>query len=143
MHIHTQTGQRVDAVNVHGAAAADALATTPPEGQGRVDLVLDADERIEHHGAGLVQVELVRLHLGLRGGLVGVPAVDVERLQLRILGRRGLLDRRRLAFGDDGSRSIGGNRLAELGDGIAGLGVAHRGEAASEDSWADGGCWWR
>ena len=61
-----QAGQGVDTVDVHGAATTDTLATTPPEGKGRVDLVLDTDERIQHHGSGLVQVEGVRLHLGLR-----------------------------------------------------------------------------
>ena len=61
-----QASQGVDTVDVHSAAAANALTATSPEGEGRVDLVLDADERIQHHGSGLVQVERVRLHLGLR-----------------------------------------------------------------------------
>ena len=61
-----QARQSVYAVNVHGAAAANALTTTPPEGESRVDLVLDTDERIQHHGSSLVQVESVCLHLGLR-----------------------------------------------------------------------------
>lgn len=56
---HTKAGQCVHTVDVHGAAPADALAATPPEGQGRVDFVLDPDERIEHHGARLVQIERV------------------------------------------------------------------------------------
>lgn len=61
-----QAGQGVDTVDVHGARTADTLTTTPPEGKGRVHLVLDTDERIQHHGSGLVQVEGVCLHLGLR-----------------------------------------------------------------------------
>ena len=60
-----QAGQGVDTVDVHGAATADTLTTTPPEGKSGVDLVLDANERIQHHGSGLVQVECVGLHLGL------------------------------------------------------------------------------
>jgi hypothetical protein len=63
---HTETCQRVDSIDVHGAASANSLAATPPERQGRVHLILDPDKRIEHHGTGLVQVERVRLHLGLR-----------------------------------------------------------------------------
>lgn len=59
MQLHTQTGESVDTVNVHRTATADTLAATPSEGQSRVDLVLDTDERIQHHGSGLVQVELV------------------------------------------------------------------------------------
>lgn len=61
-----QASQSVDTVDVHGAATANTLATTPPEGKGRVNFVLDADERIKHHGSGLVQIKCVRLHLRLR-----------------------------------------------------------------------------
>ena len=42
---HTETCQGVDSVNVHGTASANTLATTPPERQGGVHLVLDPDER--------------------------------------------------------------------------------------------------
>lgn len=82
---HTEAGQGVLAVDVHGARAADALATAPAKGQGRVDLVLDADDGIEHHGAGLVEVNGVALEPRLLGRRVGVPAVDLERLQARLL----------------------------------------------------------
>jgi hypothetical protein len=110
----TETGERVDTVNVHGAASANSLTAAPPEGQGGVDLVLDADEGVEHHGARLVEVERVRLHLGLGRGLIGVPAVDVERLGLCILGGLGLLGRRRLAFRGDGAGGVGDNALGDL-----------------------------
>ena len=76
----TQTRQRVDTVDVHCAASTNALSAASPEGESRVHLVLDPDERVQHHGSGLVQVEGVGLHLGLARGLIGIPAVDVEGL---------------------------------------------------------------
>ena len=83
----TETGQGVHAIDVHRAAAADALAAASPEGQGGIDLVLNPDQGVEHHGAGLVEVERVRLHLGLLRRPVGRPSVDVEGLGLCILAR--------------------------------------------------------
>lgn len=130
---HTEACQCVDSVNVHGATSANALATTPPKGQSRVHLVLDPDERIQHHGSRLVQVEGVRLHLGLGRGLIGIPSVDVESLRLRILAGRGLLDGRRLALGDGLSRSIRHGLFGGLGDGVAGIDVGYGGEAAREN----------
>jgi hypothetical protein len=98
-----EAGQRVDAINVHGAATADTLSATPSESESWVDLVLDSDQGIQHHGARLVQVERVRLHVGLRRGFVWVPPVDLERLELRILlDGRGILDGRCLACRLDG-----------------------------------------
>jgi hypothetical protein len=61
----TQTGQCVDTINVHRTTSANSLSATPSECQGRVDFVLDPDQCVQHHGSGLVQIELVRLHLGL------------------------------------------------------------------------------
>jgi hypothetical protein len=86
-----QAGQCIDSVNVHGAAATDALSAAPSEGQSRVDLVLDSDQGVQHHRSGLVEVERVALHARLRRGLIGVPSVDLEGLDLCILlDRRGL-----------------------------------------------------
>lgn len=88
-----EAGEAVVAVDVHGAGAADALAAGAAEGEGGVDLVLDLDQGVEHHGPALGEVDLVALEPGLRRGLVGVPAVDRERLRpLRLRGgrRRGL-----------------------------------------------------
>jgi len=83
----TQTSQSINPINIHRTAAADPLAAAPPERQRRVHLVLDPDQRVQHHGSRLVQVQRVRLHPRLRRRLVGVPAVDVEglRLGLRLL----------------------------------------------------------
>ena len=60
--------------DIHGAGATDALPAGPPEGQAGVHLVLDLDERVQHHGTAVVQVDLVILHLGLGPGLLGVPS---------------------------------------------------------------------
>jgi hypothetical protein len=83
--VHTQAGEGVDTVNVHRAGTTNTLTARSAESQGRVKFVLYPDESIEHHGSGLVEVEVVGLHLGLLAGLVGVPAVDLESLHLGIL----------------------------------------------------------
>lgn len=80
-----QASQGVLAVDVHGTAAADALSATPSEGQGRVLLVLDLDQGIQDHGARLVEVNGVGLKLGLLGRGIGIPSVDLERLDLGLL----------------------------------------------------------
>jgi hypothetical protein len=89
----TQTSQSVDTINIHGTAPTDTFSATPSERKRRIHLILDPDQRIEHHGAGLVQIQCVCLHPWLRGRLVRVPPVDVEGLDLgvRIAGlqRRG------------------------------------------------------
>lgn len=88
-----QAGQGVLAVDVHGTAAADALSATPSEGQGRVLLVLDLNQGVQDHGARLVEVNGVGLKLGLLGRGIGIPSVDLERLDLGLL-LSGLADRR-------------------------------------------------
>lgn len=82
-----QAREGVGAVDVHRAASANTLAARPAEGQGRVDLVLDADQGVENHRTGLVQVEGVRLHLGLLCRVLGVPPVDLEVLHLGLVAR--------------------------------------------------------
>lgn len=131
--LRTETCQGVDSVNVHGTTSANTLATTPPESQSGVHLVLDPDERIQHHGSGLVQVECVRLHLGLGGRLIWVPSVDVEGLGLRIFAGLWILNCRCLALWDRRSRSIGYNLFGGLGDGLAGVNVVYGGKAAGEN----------
>lgn len=79
---HTKTSQRIHTIDIHRTAPTDTLATAPSEGQCRVDLVLDPDQSIQHHGSGLVQIQGVALHPRLGGWLVGVPSVDVECLDL-------------------------------------------------------------
>ena len=86
LEILTQAGESVDSVNVHGARSANALSAGAAESKSWVDLVLDANERIQHHRSGLVQVQGVCLHPWLLGWSVWVPSVDVEGLGLSILG---------------------------------------------------------
>ena len=44
-----EAGEVVGAVDVHRARAADALAAGAAEGEGGIDLVLDLDQRVQHH----------------------------------------------------------------------------------------------
>lgn len=74
-----ETSEAVAAINVHRAGAADPLAAGAAEGEGRVDLVLDLDERVQDHRPALLQVDLVVLQLRLRR-VLRVPPVDLERL---------------------------------------------------------------
>jgi len=105
---HTQASEGVGAVDVHGAAAADALSAAAAEGEGRVELVLDADQGVEDHGPGLVEVEGVALHARLLGRCVGVPAVDLEGLEVGLVARGGLV--LLLAVGDGGHAADGRGR---------------------------------
>lgn len=58
----TETGEGIDTVDIHCAAPADALSARPPERKSRIDLILDPDQSVEHHGSGPVEVEGVGLH---------------------------------------------------------------------------------
>ena len=104
---HTQASQSVDTVNVHSTATTDTLTARAAESKGRVEFVLYPDQSIEHHGAGLVQVELVVLHGGLLAGSIRVPAVDLEGLQVGVLGGAGLDILARLDSGIGASKSCG------------------------------------
>ena len=77
---HTQTSQRVDTIDVHRTASADALSATPSEGKGRINLILNPNQGIQHHRSCLIQIQRIALHAWLRGWLIGIPAVDMERL---------------------------------------------------------------
>lgn len=79
---HTQTSQRINSINIHGTASTDTLPTTPSKRERRVNLILDSDQRIQHHGSGLVEVQSVLLHARLVRGRVWVPTVDAECLDL-------------------------------------------------------------
>lgn len=78
--VHTQTSQGINTINVHRATSADALSAASSERKSRINLILDSDQSVQHHRARLVQIQCVALHARLRGGLIGIPAVDVEGL---------------------------------------------------------------
>lgn len=53
------TGKSVGALNVHGAGPANSLAAGATESKGGVNLVLDLDQSIEHHGSTRVHIDLI------------------------------------------------------------------------------------
>lgn len=128
--IPTQACQCVYAINIHRTASTDALSATPSEGQGRVNLVLDPDQCVQHHWARLVQVEGIRLHLGLARRLVWVPSIDIERLDSRVLVGLRLLCGAGLVCSNWGARWRSG--LGSGGDGLLGV-LDGGGHAAAED----------
>lgn len=79
-----QTSQSINPINVHRTTPTDPLSAAPSESKCRIHLVLDSDQRIQHHGSCLVQIKRVRLHPRLGGRLVGIPAIDVEGLDLGV-----------------------------------------------------------
>lgn len=82
-----QTRQGVLTPNVHGTRAANSLSARSSQGQGGILLILDLQERIQHHWATLVQINLIVLQHRLLLRLVGVPTVNTE--LLHTLGRAG------------------------------------------------------
>src|SRR5260370_21103486 len=75
-----EASQRIGAVDVHCAGTANPFAARAAERQGRIDLVLDLDQRVENHRTAVVEVDLERVdHRVLP--VVGVPAVDLELAQ--------------------------------------------------------------
>lgn len=77
-----EAGEAVVAVDVHGAAPADALAAAASEGERRVLLVLDLEQRVQHHRPAVGEVDLVVLEVRLRRRRVRVPPVDREGLHV-------------------------------------------------------------
>src|SRR3546814_5720482 len=59
-------GEAVAAVHVHRAGAANPLAAGAAEGQRRVLLALDLDERVEDHRAARVEVDVERVVARIR-----------------------------------------------------------------------------
>ena len=55
----TETCQGVNAIDVHCTAATNTFATAAAEREGRVQLVLDPNQGIEHHRARSFHVERV------------------------------------------------------------------------------------
>jgi hypothetical protein len=97
----TQTSQSINPINIHRTAPTNPLSTAPSKSKRRIYLILNPDQRIQHHRSGLVQVQSVRLHPRLRGRFIRVPAVNVEGLDLGVWGGGRLFDRAGLRGGDD------------------------------------------
>lgn len=134
--ILTQASKSIDTVNVHGAGSANTLTARAAESESWVDLVLNANERIQHHRSGLVEIKGVCLHLWLLRWSVWVPSVDVEGLGLSILGWCWLGDGAGLgSWGDLGGR--GGRIVGANGTGSLLLGAGDRGERADGRGWAE------
>ena len=70
-------GERVQAVDVHRARAADAFAARAAQRQRRIDLVFDLQQRIEHHRPAAGHVELVGIDARPRAG-GRIEAIDPE-----------------------------------------------------------------
>jgi hypothetical protein len=66
---------------------ANALAARAAEGQRRVDLVLDPDERIENHPPTIIEIDFESIEARILAGIRGV-AIDLERLDAGHVGRR-------------------------------------------------------
>src|SRR6185312_2009997 len=81
-----RAGEPVRAIQGHGAGTADALAAGAAEREAGVDLAFDPDQRIEHHGAALVDVHLKGVEPRVAAGF-RVVAIDLE--GLGPLGARG------------------------------------------------------
>lgn len=76
----TQAGKSINTINVHCTTSTDTLTTTSAESQSWVNLVLDSDQRIQHHRSSLVQIQSIALHAWLVCWFIWIPSVDVEGL---------------------------------------------------------------
>ena len=75
---HTQASKSVNTVDIHRTATADAFSAASPESKSRIQFILDTNKRVEDHRAGLVQVQLVSLHLRLLCWVLGTPTINME-----------------------------------------------------------------
>ena len=64
--------------NIHGAGTTDSLPAGSPECQGRIHLILDLDQSIQHHGTTVVQIHLVFNHLRFISSSLRVPSRTQE-----------------------------------------------------------------
>src|SRR5262249_9185267 len=81
----------------HGAGAAHALAAGAAEGQGRIDVVLDPDQRVENHRAAVAGVDIVGVDARVVA-IIRVETIDAIFAHLVCRGRA----RPGLAFSDPG-----------------------------------------
>ena len=72
-----RAGQRVEAADVHRAAAADSFTAGAAKRQRGIDLVLDLEQRVQNHRTARVHVDFVGVHSRVLPG-VRIEAVDDE-----------------------------------------------------------------
>ena len=70
-------GERIEPVDVHRAGAAHPLAAGAAEGQRRIDLGFDPDQRVEDHRPAIIAVDEIDVDMRI-GAVVRVPAIDAE-----------------------------------------------------------------
>ena len=63
------------AITVHGAGATDAFSARPPEGESRVDVILNVGQGIKVHGGNLGEVDVVADIFRLVVGILGIVFV--------------------------------------------------------------------
>jgi len=56
-----RAGEAVTPIHVHRARAANPLAARAAEGEGRILLALDLDERVQNHRPAIVEIDLERI----------------------------------------------------------------------------------
>ena len=91
------TGKSVGTLNVHGAGSADTLAAGATEGERRIDVILDPDQRVENHRPAIAGVDIIGVDMRVLS-VVRIPAINF--VFLLFLGVRGA--RPGLAFADFG-----------------------------------------
>src|SRR6476660_7232659 len=69
---------RVGAVDIHRAAAADPLATRSSEHEGGIDPVLDEKKNIQDHGAAFVEIDVIGVDPGTLVP-IGIEPIYLER----------------------------------------------------------------
>ena len=69
---------RVGAVDIHRAAAADPLATRSSEHEGGIDPVLDEKKSIQDHGAAFVEIDVIGVDPGTLVP-IGIEPIYLER----------------------------------------------------------------
>ena len=78
-------GERVAAIDIHGAGAADAFAAGAAEGQRRVNGILDPDQCAEDHRAALAGIDLIRIdpRIPAAHGIRAIDAVFAQVVRAR------------------------------------------------------------
>ena len=77
----TETGQGVSSSDVHGAGPTDTFSARSSQRQGRILLIFNFQQGVEHHRTTVVQIHLEALQTGLVCWLIRVPPVNLEGLQ--------------------------------------------------------------